>query len=170
MPENILENFQRVGYQWLSRAFEFKKYETPTFVEEFSGKVLRLEDKGLPTVEDEKLSLQKYIKKIVDNMTLQAEDILCGDSEKRSKFGFCFMCEKRADFYCKDTKIPVCGSECKRAHINYIFNNSFLDFRYSNEFRSCLEGILLNNLRLKRNLALSVDFLCAIYLHSSYYP
>lgn len=41
------------------------------------------------------------------------------------------MCLKPADFYCKDTGISVCSSDCKKAHINYIINNSSLDFQYS---------------------------------------
>ena len=40
------------------------------------------------------------------------------------------MCSKGADFYCKDTKIPVCSSDCKKAHINYISNNPAIDFQY----------------------------------------
>ncbi len=37
-------------------------------------------------------------------------------SPERGKNGWCFMCHKPANFYCKDTKVPVCGSECKKAH------------------------------------------------------
>lgn len=48
----------------------------------------------------------------------------------KSKYGFCLMCHKPADYYCKDTKIPVCGSDCKKAHLNYISNNPCLDYQY----------------------------------------
>lgn len=40
------------------------------------------------------------------------------------------MCLNPAGFYCKDTKVPICGSDCKMAHINYINNNPFIDFQY----------------------------------------
>jgi len=30
------------------------------------------------------------------------------------------MCGKMADFYCKDTKVPVCGPVCKKDHLLYI--------------------------------------------------
>jgi hypothetical protein len=28
-------------------------------------------------------------------------------------FGWCYMCRSTADFYCKDTRLPVCGKKCK---------------------------------------------------------
>lgn len=33
--------------------------------------------------------------------------------EAAGKFGWCFMCRKKADFYCKDHRRPVCGKGCK---------------------------------------------------------
>lgn len=30
------------------------------------------------------------------------------------------MCQKAADYYCKDTKVPVCSTECKKDHLLYI--------------------------------------------------
>lgn len=87
-----------------------------------------------------------------------------------SKYGFCFMCLKPADFYCKDTGVPVCGSDCKKAHINYITNNPIIDFQYELPFRVQIEQLLMSNLRRKKNVALSIDYLCAIYLNSDYTP
>ena len=32
-----------------------------------------------------------------------------GSKTKKGKYGLCFMCKQIADYYCKDTKVPVCG-------------------------------------------------------------
>lgn len=77
--------------------------------------------------------LSKYVEKIVHNMTLKIDSDM--SSQPKSKYGFCLMCSKPADYYCKDTKIPVCGSECKKAHLNYISNNPSIDYQYSDSFR-----------------------------------
>ena len=42
------------------------------------------------------------------------------------------MCSNPAGYYCKDTKIPVCSSDCKKSHINLIYNNNCLDYQFSN--------------------------------------
>ena len=44
-------------------------------------------------------------------------------------FGWCFMCRDSADFYCKDTRIPVCSLECKTRHLDELGKilNSFLN-------------------------------------------
>ena len=33
--------------------------------------------------------------------------------EAAGKFGWCYMCRKKADFYCKDNRKPVCSRNCK---------------------------------------------------------
>ena len=104
-------------------------------------------------------------------MVLKVEsDLSNQNSEKKSKYGHCFMCCKPADYYCKDTKIPVCGSECKKAHINYISNNPSIDFQYTDSFRKGIEELLISNIRRKKNLSLSIDYLCAILTNSNYTP
>jgi hypothetical protein len=37
-------------------------------------------------------------------------------------YGWCFSCRKTADFYCKDTRVPICGLECK-ARVCCILND-----------------------------------------------
>ena len=53
MAENILTDFRKKGYSWLARAFSFKKYPRPPYVDEILGGVLKLEDQSsLPSIED----------------------------------------------------------------------------------------------------------------------
>ena len=33
------------------------------------------------------------------------------------KFGWCFVCRKTANVYCKDSRVPVCTAECKKRHL-----------------------------------------------------
>ena len=61
MAENILMNFRKVGFSWLSRAFAFKRYPKPTFMNEIIGNVLKLEDQSLPSLEDEEFAIKKYV-------------------------------------------------------------------------------------------------------------
>jgi hypothetical protein len=43
-------------------------------------------------------------------------------------FGWCFLCRKPADFYCKDSRLPLCGHDCKLPLAQYIqrVDNCFL--------------------------------------------
>lgn len=69
-------------------------------------------------------------------MTLNIENNLKPEQQKvQAKFGFCFMCLNPAQYYCKDTKIPVCSPMCKKAHMNYTTNNPAIDFQYDETFR-----------------------------------
>jgi len=34
------------------------------------------------------------------------------------KFGWCFICRKSANVYCKDSRVPVCNAECKKKHLD----------------------------------------------------
>lgn len=38
------------------------------------------------------------------------------NSEINGKFGWCVRCRKPADYYCKQTRVPVCSFECKNRH------------------------------------------------------
>jgi len=33
------------------------------------------------------------------------------------KFGWCIVCRSASNLWCKDTKHPVCSSECKKKHL-----------------------------------------------------
>lgn len=34
------------------------------------------------------------------------------------KFGWCIVCRKSANVYCKDSRVPVCNAECKKKHLD----------------------------------------------------
>lgn len=80
------------------------------------------------------------------------------------------MCLNPAQYYCKDTKIPVCSPLCKKAHLNYTTNNPAIDFQYNEGFREEVEKMLISNLKNKKNVALSIDYLCSIYMNSQHVP
>lgn len=39
-------------------------------------------------------------------------------------YGWCFRCRKKADFYCKDFRVPICGVDCKAA-VKSLMTDSF---------------------------------------------
>ena len=64
-------------------------------------------------------------------------DITNEEGEPAGKFGWCNECRKPANYYCKDTKDPVCSEQCKRSHArtmdvgeNKFFKDSIVIFRY----------------------------------------
>ena len=57
---------------------------------------------------------EKEIYKKVDGIKIS---ILNERGNKNSTFGWCFVCRKPADKYCKDTTIPLCSVDCKDKHI-----------------------------------------------------
>jgi hypothetical protein len=66
------------------------------------------------------------------------------------------MCHKPSGFYCKDTGVAVCSSECKKDHINYIASNPALDFQYDEKFKNEIERLLFSNLRSKKSVPLTI--------------
>lgn len=40
-------------------------------------------------------------------------DIVNEKSHRAGIYGWCYECRKTADFYCRDTRVPVCSKECK---------------------------------------------------------
>ena len=39
------------------------------------------------------------------------------DGISSGKFGWCVICRKTADFYCKDSRDPICSEACKKSHM-----------------------------------------------------
>lgn len=35
-------------------------------------------------------------------------------------FGWCYICRETADFYCKETRLPVCGKKCKENLLRFL--------------------------------------------------
>lgn len=50
MPENVLEGFRYTGYKWLARAFAFKQYDKPAYLDDLTSGILKSEDRNLPTI------------------------------------------------------------------------------------------------------------------------
>lgn len=44
-------------------------------------------------------------------------DLLNEKQEPCGRFGWCVLCRKTADLYCKDTRLPVCSFACKTSLI-----------------------------------------------------
>lgn len=109
------------GINLLGRLFEFKY----VYNHDFQRKVAvqfepskRIEyGYQLITAEEQNQLLTYYVKKMVVDMVDKIE-VMQGEAVKGTgKFGFCFMCRELADHYCKDTKVSVCSSHCKKAHL-----------------------------------------------------
>ena len=93
-----------------------------------------------------------------------------GESQARGKKGWCFLCRNPADYYCKDTKVPVCSATCKKKHLEMLKDSPSLNYQHSQQFRGEIEQLLLQNISKAKSPALSMDFLVAIYLYSDYLP
>ena len=55
-------------------------------------------------------------------------------NEKREicgKFGWCYMCRKTADFYCKDNRRPICSKDCKSNLINFLGIQRLISRKFS---------------------------------------
>lgn len=40
--------------------------------------------------------------------------VLNEKGDDKGKFGWCFICRNKADFYCKDLRLPICSILCKK--------------------------------------------------------
>lgn len=58
---------------------------------------------------------------------------------KRGKHGCCFLCKQPADYYCKDTRVPVCGVDCKKAHLELLARSNALNGHYPASFLRTIE-------------------------------
>lgn len=66
--------------------------------------------------------MENYVGLIVWSMLSEVEE-RCGEGRgDRGKKGWCFLCHQPADYYCKDTKVSVCGVNCKKAHLEMLNN------------------------------------------------
>ena len=39
------------------------------------------------------------------------------NNEKNGKFGWCIICRQKANYYCKNYRVPVCGYRCKQKNL-----------------------------------------------------
>ncbi|KAL4477738.1 hypothetical protein ABPG72_018912 [Tetrahymena utriculariae] len=42
------------------------------------------------------------------------------NNQVSGKYGWCFICRKTANFYCRETRVAICCAECKQTHIKQI--------------------------------------------------
>ena len=61
------------------------------------------------------------------------------------KFGWCINCRNEANLYCKDTRYPVCGLECKQQLVNMLDS---IDNK-----RSHFMPRLFDNVEVKRHIS-----------------
>ena len=58
------------------------------------------------TPQPAEVNVSQYTKQFKLNLLNENGDS-CG------QFGWCFICRRRADFYCRDTRKPICSKKCK---------------------------------------------------------
>lgn len=114
------------------------------------------------SVEEKEVKLRAYVSKIVSNLVSKVE---CSESQG-GRYGLCFMCHKSANYYCKDTKVPVCSVLCKKEHLLLLEENQAVTGEDQRELQLDIEEFLHTQLTNKRSPALCADFLTTIYLFS----
>jgi hypothetical protein len=51
-----------------------------------------------------------------ESFLIEEEIILANERENlNGKTGWCWICRKGSDFYCKDFRLPICSISCKRS-------------------------------------------------------
>ena len=63
----------------------------------------------VPLVQDINKQIYKKVNSIKVSL-LNERDI------ENGTFGWCFVCRKKAELYCRDSRIPLCSAECKDKH------------------------------------------------------
>ena len=53
--------------------------------------------------------MRRYVGLVLGQAVEAVEECVEGPRANRGKYGFCFLCKQAADYYCKDTRVPVCG-------------------------------------------------------------
>lgn len=48
------------------------------------------------------------------------------------KYGWCYICQKKANYYCINTRVPICSPKCKLILFNLqqVIKDPFKKFRY----------------------------------------
>jgi hypothetical protein len=84
----------------------------------YSDRVLHATDSGAAV----DLIPERVVPQILDPADpryLQEVQITCSNEkgDAAGRFGWCIICRKAASYYCKDTRFPICSSECKLKYI-----------------------------------------------------
>jgi brefeldin A-inhibited guanine nucleotide-exchange protein len=64
------------------------------------------------------LSKENLMKIDVESMNKNLEDIRNENDIPAGLFGWCTICRKSANFYCKEKRIPICSYECKLKNLD----------------------------------------------------
>lgn len=79
------------------------------------------------------------------------------------RFGWCLVCKKAADYYCKDQKVPICGYSCKLLLVE--LTHPVSSFK---ESKLTLVQVMLKyfvKLSSKRNENMNIDFKAYVLSH-----
>lgn len=84
----------------------------------YHDRVSKASDKGV----DITLVPERVVPQVLDPSDpqyLNEIEIECSNEqgEKAGRFGWCITCRKTANYYCKDSRLPICSPECKVAYI-----------------------------------------------------
>lgn len=86
---------------------EMKKEHERDTPEQINEKIKQIPIRSVPMSFDPNDAQYRWIKRV---------EIENEKGRKAGLFGWCFMCRESADYYCKDTRIPVCSISCKLRH------------------------------------------------------
>lgn len=76
--------------------------------DEFNKEISLIPLRSVPlTYETDDVKYKKIMTVSIEN----EQNILSG------KFGWCIVCRKSANVYCKDSRVPVCNADCKKKHL-----------------------------------------------------
>ncbi len=63
------------------------------------------------------------------------------NGEISGKFGWCFVCRRQANLYCKDTRVPLCSVDCKKRHIDELTMVDYKMKQYSMRGELLTDGL-----------------------------
>lgn len=108
----------------------------------------------------ENIRVRNLVKNIIDNkyplvnsipLEDKCEDVkeLINPLTNTGRFGVCSQCASKADFYCRNTRLPICSLQCKNSAV---FKEHFMDFLD-------VQDILLDRDKFDRSQGLAINFL-----------
>lgn len=109
---NIVDNvclFDEKAKTVTNKIQENQELDPAKKTEELSKELSLIPLRSVPLInETDDLKYKKIMTVSIDN----EQNVVSG------KFGWCFVCRKSANVYCKDSRVPVCTAECKKKHLD----------------------------------------------------
>lgn len=65
------------------------------------------------------------------------------NKEISGKFGWCFVCRRQANLYCKDTRVPLCSVDCKKRHLDELSLVNYKLKQYSMREELLGDGVMV---------------------------